>query len=156
MLNYAVANPAIENDPTETQTESPKALARVSLALTSARNRVTTAILEKMIPNTFEVAQDEVGCVVEYDGANTMIEGEQFTKITPGRMGLEVRDGDLIFVTSNGVWIGTSFYSEMPKEIETYNFLTSGVRSDYIALLEDKLDADLQKHIDVMDFLMAA
>lgn len=157
MFDYAVANPTIDFDRTiDTQTDSPKAFERLAFAITTARNRVTAAILEQLVPNTILETRDDLGCVVEYDGPTVMVAGIEASEGSPGRLGLEVRDGDLIFVSSNGVWLGTSHYDEMPAEVETYNFVTSGTKSDYNALVEEKLEIDLQKHRDVINFLMAA
>jgi hypothetical protein len=156
MLNHAVANPVIETttpvipDPRDPQPAQPSAFGRISNVFATARNRVTHALLDKMLPDTLAAVDEEIGCVVEYEGDTLMVEPSK------GRMGLEIQNGDMIFVNSDGVWFGLTHYDEMPVEIETYNFITSGSRTEYNALVEAKLENDLQRQRDVQAFLMAA
>lgn len=148
MSKYAVAN--LDDSTTSVAGEDTTALSRFGTALTSVRNRVTNTILDQMLPSTMEDTKPTVGGILEYDGATIMIEPND------ERMGLEVRDGDLIFATGDGIWIGTTHFDDMPTELEEYNFITSGTREDYMEMVEQKLENELERHNQVIAFLMAA
>jgi hypothetical protein len=145
--------------PEPDQKPQPSALTRFTNRLLATitptpRNRVSAAILEQMLPVAVEDTNESnvIGGILEYDGPTVMVAPDE----KAGRIGLEVRTGDLIFATMSGVWIGADHYSDMPKEIEDYNFITSGTRAEYNELVESMLEAELARHNQVMEYLMAA
>ncbi len=144
MLNYAVANPQNEdqnqNDQTEQNEQIPtKAFDNFRKALKSARSAMTMTVLNHTLRDTMvESPRSEIGGILQYDGPTVMVEPQS------EKLGLEINDDDLLFTSSDGVWIGTVHYDDMPAEIENYRFIASGNLDDYHRFVQEKLEADLQ------------
>ncbi|RYF12081.1 MAG: hypothetical protein EOO77_18080 [Oxalobacteraceae bacterium] len=147
---FAQATADLDTPTTTIGGDTPTAFKSLVRTLASARNRVTMSVLDHLLPDTMEDrAIDEIGGILEYDGPTVMIPADD------NHLGLEVRDGDLLYAVGGGVWIGTNLYPDMPEVLDNYNFMTSGTRDQYNEMVEQKLEVEMQRQNDVAALLMA-